>query len=790
MIAVAAIRSQEQPFQQETVMATIRNRLCAAILLCLGTGASAIAAPSPDGRSTAGIRLGDGAAEGFADFIVPLLANERDLVFFNPRVSLEDGGAQETNVGFGYRRLWPERKVILGGNVYYDSRFTTHDNQLNQYSLGLEFLSNWVDARANWYDSSDNQALIGAYGTETAVASTVRDWGNPYARSHGIYQDYTDTTTTTTTRRRFEKYETGLDGYDAEIGVRLPLPNKAPEARVFVGYYRYDNPFGEDPKGAKGRLEVRAAPYLTFDAEAFENDDLNGSNYFVGARLNLPFDLNRLAQGENPFKGAFGQAPGSFAERRTEMVVRDGRVQQSQSDYMENLAAKMVDTQITTQKHRDTLLKDTNFVNNGNKTGKEDGTAEHPYNTIQEGVDNVFGQRHVYVFGMPDHGYTPTTYFSNVVLTDGIKLIGSGYRINGNAGRSFGGSVYPTVNGRGLGPVIALGDSNQVTGFHLVNLATGTPDVIATLPDGDVINVARSGIFGNGVQGDIVITGNTIRTDGGPNFSDWGDAVLLQLTGPSNITIANNTIDAQGFDTAGITVETYNDAPVLATISDNTVSGGIDGIYLDAYDSSYLAAVVKNNTLNVTEEFAAGIDANVKGNATLDLALMNNTIMTTSDVAAGIYLYSDDSSKLAATISGNTISTSGDYSEAIYMESYGDSQLTTTISGNTIATTGIGSDGIDLNSYDNSQLTATIADNQIMTSLDTAITMYSDDASTLCGNLTGNALNAGGGNEDIKLYQFGGSMFNIVDYPNLGPNNGGASVNVALGAITNVAGCQ
>jgi len=95
-----------------------------------------------------------------------------------------------------------------------------------------------------------------------------------------------------------------------------------------------------------------------------------------------------------------------------------------------------------------------------------------------------------------------------------------------------------------------------------------------------------------------------------------------------------------------------------------------------------------------------------------------------------------------------------------------------------------------LNAYNNSHLTAVISNNTITMPLDTAVTIYSKNTSTLCSNLSGNTLNAGGGSDDIKLEQADTSTFDVVDYPNLGANNGGASVLVVGGStITSVVGC-
>lgn len=205
--------------------------------------------------------------------------------------------------------------------------------------MGIEILSNHVDFRANYYDADNGKEKIGQYSTQSretvsqttsstkssssTTATTVRSGTEPYAEGHAIYYDlyggtttnyttktnytttYRTTTTTTSTSKWFEQYETGMDGWDAELGLKLPLPI-GPEVRLFGGYYSYDNPFGDDVDGLKARLEIKTGPYLALDAEVFEDETLNGSDFFVGARLQIPFPRFELEQvcGRSGFHGS------------------------------------------------------------------------------------------------------------------------------------------------------------------------------------------------------------------------------------------------------------------------------------------------------------------------------------------------------------------------------------------------------------------------------------------------------------------------------------------------------
>ncbi len=58
----------------------------------------------------------------------------------------------------------------------------------------------------------------------TVQKSTETWWGDPYAVEHGLYQDYyyQRQTQTITTHDIYELYETSLEGWDSEIGFKIP----------------------------------------------------------------------------------------------------------------------------------------------------------------------------------------------------------------------------------------------------------------------------------------------------------------------------------------------------------------------------------------------------------------------------------------------------------------------------------------------------------------------------------------------------------------------------------------
>lgn len=497
------------------------------------------------GRLTVGGRIGESQAEGYLDAFQPLAGGENSVLFLNPKLSGSDSEEEEISLGLGFRALCPKVDALAGVNVFYDSRRTSHDNTFDQYGAGLEVLSTWVDARANYYWPDDKQEMIERTSDTEVDRYVDHSYSDLYAEGHQILQLEKIKTTTITTTRFFERFEAALEGYDLEVGVRLPYLPDWLETRVFAGYYAFEGDFTEDIDGFKGRLEIRALPILTLDAEIYEDDALAGSDYFVGARVNVPFDLANLARGKNPFAGTSEQvrrAKRTFRDRLNEMVIRDPHVRIHESGYIENEGLKQVETDIDRDENELVILDDVNFVNNKN-TGFENGTDEHPYNTVQEGVDNVFGDKNVYVYkGIK-------SYRENVrIEEDGVSLLGEGCAIEGFGGEKFGGGKYPVLNGNvgGVnGPVIRVtSDDVLIRGFEITRSPGGIdPGNVDGLGFGMTID--QVGILGENAD-NLTIGCNRIHNQ------TYGVMGLYDPTEPGapqdyHITVRGNTIEDSTF---------------------------------------------------------------------------------------------------------------------------------------------------------------------------------------------------------------------------------------------------
>jgi len=469
---------------------------CSLVLMLAVSIKAPAAVPTDPAAVTLGVSAGEDEERALGDLLVPLWRDSTRALLLDARYSLDDDSEEEASIGLVARCLIEEWNTILGANLFYDSRWTRRDSHFSQLGMGLELLGKWVDARFNYYLPEHKEELVDSF-TQTTVEEQRRTWwSDPYATGHRIRQKRISETRTITTTYLFERFEQAREGWDGEIGVRLPLPTDLPETRLFGGYYHWDAEYVGNPdiEGPKARVEIRALPRIFLDAEWYSDKELNGSHWMAGARLVLPFDPGELARGRNPFRGGPDFRHLTASERLVhEMVIRDPKIRLEDSGYRENVAARRVEVHTKRRVKKYTLMDDVTFVDGDNDSGVENGTAEHPYDTVQEGVNNAFGQRNVYVFAAHQ------SYRENAVLSAGVRLYGEGHAIPGHGGKSFGGTRFPTIDGGSQGPSLTLADECLVTGFRIINSDLGGA------PQNDPLfgyaGYERAGLYGANASG-------------------------------------------------------------------------------------------------------------------------------------------------------------------------------------------------------------------------------------------------------------------------------------------------
>ena len=143
--------------------------------------------------------------------------------------------------------------------------------------------------------------------------------------------------------------------------------------------------------------------------------------------------------------------------------------------------AEEVNTEVTKSSSRRTVMDNIEFVDDSNTTGNEDGTAEHPYNTIQEGADAP--RNTIYVFaGNYEGGAT--------VSNAGATVMGQAIPVVGSTGKRFGGDAFPVVDGNVMGanrPGLRVTAHNvTVMGLEFMRTPGGLPVGVVDGCVGDV----------------------------------------------------------------------------------------------------------------------------------------------------------------------------------------------------------------------------------------------------------------------------------------------------------------
>ena len=576
------------------------------------------------GTITLGARLGGGIVEGYSDWLMPVWRGTSGLLFVNPRFSTDDDAQQEYNLGLGYRHYFARSGVILGFNGYYDHREVSGCG-FDQVGAGIELLSRWVDLRANYYYPGDEVETLSSSRTTTSASRNYRltTTGDPYAEGNTIRQQTTTAfkLVTTTTTCLFEQYGQAMEGFDLEAGGRLPVPVLADymDIALFAGYYRFNGVLGDDDiEGFKGRLELTALPAVTIDAEFYEDEELYGGDFFIGARVTLPFDPARLARGRNPFAGAlegftWKKRTAALAARMDTMVLRDLHVRTTASALTEVTAARQTSTSTATKKltTTTTIMKDITFVDGDNTSGVEDGSIAHPYNTIQEGVDNVTGLKNVFVFD------SAGVYQENVVLVDGLSLYGSGCGIVASGGKIFGKGNYPVIDGASKGPSITLADDNVVSGVSVMNTDISSYAPVAATFRGDKIDVSRTGILGLNVD-NSTLDGLQVGQCG------VGAMFLSENTGGFVLDVNNCTFENNQY--AGLVINGVGGAKTLDEVTgDFEVSirdshfdnNGSDGLSIRGLAYAGASLDLHDNTAIANGASGVDIDVDAEGDASL-----------------------------------------------------------------------------------------------------------------------------------------------------------------------------
>lgn len=598
-----------------------RSILFAFFILLISSNASLAITDKPSAVLRPGVMAGDGNNETdmFLDMIFPLRGDRERFFFFNPHLRMGTPDSKEMNLGLGYRALVSER-YILGLNVFYDRMKSHEDNYYKQWGAGAEVLSKWVDVRANYYKP---------FGDTKKRAPSVD--GYRFASTSLLF---------------VPGYEEALKGYDAEAGFLVPLISRLAETRVYAGVYRYDSDLAsdkDDVNGERYRFEIRPNPHVNFNAEV-KHDGVRGTDTFTGFYIDVPFSVEDLFSGKNPFTPVEKSASGTrvIGERMTDKIVRDRHVVAYTFGEGEDADAPAEIGEVASSS------VDMIYVNKDNPN-PGDGTYGNPYQDIMSAATSPIYQPGTWIYTFSSDATADT--YTNVALTllPDMVLWGQGYRLG-----NLGGGPNPIFDGGGLGDVITLGNNNEVMGLTLQNGGYGIYGnniSTANIHDNVISNNWLSGIYIENYFWGVDISGEIYHRFASNQILNNGDYGIY----------LSNYTDASG------SISNFNSTAVFA---ENMVSGnGWDGIYAENYFYAWGGDILASS---VTHRFS--------GNA------------VTGNFGNGVYLYDVSGAggmdELAANLfmQGDTV-TGNDYA-GVYLEFWGGGTYTGDLGGGSLGSIG------------------------------------------------------------------------------------------------------
>jgi parallel beta-helix repeat protein len=454
---------------------------------------------------------------GYLDFLVPLYFSEKSLLFFNPKASFDSEDNVEWNVGIGYRHLLADDRLILGGNVFYDGRKSYSGNYFHQIGVGAEVLSEWVNARVNGYIS-----LSDAHGADR--------WREYYFGPTSLNYSWA------------YRIEEPMSGLDYEVGFKVPGLSNYVETWVYGGGYTYFSDYTDNMVGWGGRIEMVPADFVKVNFIA-RDDNIRGTEFAGEVTLELPFSIENLVAGKDPFEGLGDCLKGSrtMKERLYEQVRRDVDIVVNTIDY-------------TRATHPDEVIPgdpgDFTPMLFVNPTGGGDGSLEDPMSitaalAAASSGDIIFVNAGSYGLG---------SYLS---IPDGVTLLGQGYDPYG-IGYNLVEPVLtaPAVNTLGWGggwfmAAYHVGNDAALMGFTLRNTSnTANNAVVGSFSTtGALISHNTIENNGNGVvlyaTTGCSIIGNTITVDSSTLANDTNNFGILLYGETHNLLIDGNTITAR-----------------------------------------------------------------------------------------------------------------------------------------------------------------------------------------------------------------------------------------------------
>jgi len=478
---------------------------------------------------------------------LPLMQDGRTLYFGDARLRAADHDNRESNLGLGVRRMLSDG-WNLGAYAYVDRLRSANANTFDQVTLGAEALGPDWDLRGNVYSPQGSRV-------RDLGSSTVGGGPPTAAIAANVVQVTTPGSATVTSQ------ELALEGYDAELGWRLPLfgLQDRRQLRAYIGEYRFADD-GLEVAGPRARLELALAglPGLGTNAQLFlgaqtEHDGVRGTQSFLSVTLRIPLGEQARSGPRLDEQELRMAAP---VERDVDIVTETRTVTTASTPALvENAVETAAGQPLTVLSSTTTTgaqLPAAVAAAGANSTVILTGSFSTSASTALQSGQTVMGAGTLGVV-------TPTGHRAT--------LTAPGAAITGNLG--------------GTSHTVVMANSSTLTGVTVNTSDSSGSNALAVTASGisgarildNTVNATETaaagtahGIDVGGGAGNITVSGNTVTARGG------AIAIGVQVNS-SSATVSGNSLSASGAASTSSQTQLVG-ANILPGSSGNTVAAG------------------------------------------------------------------------------------------------------------------------------------------------------------------------------------------------------------------------
>jgi hypothetical protein len=334
---------------------------------------------------------------GELDAMIPVFESESTLGLLDVKTKLDNDKSKEINIGAAVRHNFND-SVIFGLYTYFDHRKTKNKFSVSGATIGVEALTRYLDARANFYIAQDKKKKI-AHDNKNQIEF----------KGKSVYTVIGGHT-----------YEQGFSGYDFELG--LPIFSFSEEldkkigTKVFAAHYNFSAKGAPKIKGTRFRLEQPLGSFdigdnelrLSLNAET-QKDKIRGRQTSVGLSAKLLFNSSKEDY--------------SFRSRMLDTIIRD-------VDIVTNFEKAADTIGSLTDKATGRKIDQVIYVGNADDNYIGDGTKESPYSFSQIAVMNIYSSIIIPTKVKPDKGGKPLTAEQHNILAQNPLALTSGKKLD------------------------------------------------------------------------------------------------------------------------------------------------------------------------------------------------------------------------------------------------------------------------------------------------------------------------------------------------------------------------